>query len=40
MLTTAVPVPVPTPLATKTTPTVFELAPMAVKSVVPTLKIV
>ena len=29
------PVPEPTPVATKTTPTVFEAAPIAVKSVVP-----
>jgi hypothetical protein len=32
----AVPVPEPTPVGKNDTPTVFELAPMAVKSVVPT----
>ena len=33
------PVPAPTPVATKTTPTVFEAAPIAVKSVVPIVAI-
>ena len=36
----ALPVPVPLPVAVNVTPTVFDNAPIAVKSVVPTTKIV
>jgi len=35
-----VPVPVPAPVAVNDTPTAFELAPIKVKSVVPTVRIV
>ena len=39
MGTRAVPVPEPAPVAINSTPTVLALAPMATKSVVPTVKI-
>ena len=38
-LRSAIPVPVPAPVATKTSPTVLEEAPMAVKFVEPTSEI-